>query len=53
MTMYTSIVQIGGWDSRSPFSNRSGTSCGRMVEYGSIPCDIISHIVTPTDERQI
>jgi len=45
------MVQIWGWESRSPFSNRSGTSCGRIAEYGSAPYDIISQTVTPRDRE--
>lgn len=51
ITMYTSMVQMGGCESLSPFSSRLGTSWGCTDAYGSAPNDIISHTVTPVHRK--
>lgn len=47
MTMYTSMVLIGGWGRRSPFSSRSGMSLVEIPSYGFPPKVISSQMVTP------
>lgn len=51
ITMYTSMVQMAGCESLSPFSSRLGTSWGCTDAYGSAPNDIISHTVTPVRKK--
>lgn len=47
MTMYTSMVLMGGWGRRSPFSSRSGMSLVEIPSYGFPPKVISSQMVTP------
>lgn len=47
MIMYTSIVQMGGWGKRSPFSKTEEISLAGIPSYGLDPNVISSQTVTP------
>jgi len=47
MIMYTSMVQMGGWGKRSPFSKTEEISLAGIPSYGLDPNVISSQTVTP------
>jgi len=53
MSMKTSIVQIGGWGRRSPFTSSCGISRAGMLVYGVSPYMNSSHSITPVHRNYL